>query len=358
MEPKVDMLLLTDRDVQGERLQRDLALIHPCTVVPVQNAGAQLADARVIVCDVALNDPNAVRLLRAALDLHRQPGIPLLCLLREHTHHLVTQAKALDATDMLPLDTPRAKLLHKIAELTGRDMRAGNMTPRRIASIGALKAVTALAEMMLAAESSARIAPDTLEIASAAILEAVSKTDIQTWLEVVWDYDQITYQHCLLVAGLAAFLSLKLGFSALDRRHLTEAALLHDIGKARIPLDILNKPDRLTDAEMATMRTHAEIGFDLLAKQGGFDGELLSVVRHHHEFLDGTGYPDGLKANGIIDLVRLTTICDIYAALIERRPYREPMPALKALEVMRGMAGKLDPDLLVAFEKLIVATLR
>ena len=348
------MLLLTDRDVHGERLQRDLALIHPCTVVPVQHAGAQMAKARVIVCDVALNDPNAVGLLRAALDLHRQPGIPLLCLLREHTHHLVTQAKALDATDMLPLDTPRAKLLHKIAELSGRDAQAGRMTPRRVASDGALKAVAALAEMMLAAESGARISPDTLEVAGIAILDAVAKTDIQTWLEVVWGYDQVTYQHSLLVAGLAAFLSLKLGFSALDRQHLTEAALLHDIGKARVPLEILNKPGPLTDAEMAVMRTHAPVGFDLLAKQGGFGGELLSVVRHHHEYLDGTGYPDGLQANEIIDLVRLTTICDIYAALIERRAYRAPMPAEQAFAIMWDMGDKLDADLLGAFQKLIV----
>jgi putative nucleotidyltransferase with HDIG domain len=348
------MLLLTDREVHGQRLSRDLALILPCTVVPVQQAGAQLATARVIVCDVALNEPSAVGLLRAALDRHRRPGIPLICLLREQTHHLVTQAKALDATDILPLDTPRAQLLNTIAQRAGWNAGEGATTPRRIASAGAQKAAAALAEMMLAAESGTWISPDTLEIASTAIIDAIARVEIEAWLDVVWAYDQVTYQHCLLVAGLAAFLSLKLGFSAADRKHLTEAALLHDIGKARVPLEILNKPGRLTDAEMEIMRTHAPIGFELLAKQGGFGGELLSVVRHHHEYLDGSGYPDGLQANEIIDLVRLTTICDIYAALIERRAYKSPMPAEQAFGIMWDMGGKLDADLLGAFQKLIV----
>lgn len=348
------MLLLTDREVHGQRLSRDLALILPCTVVPVQQAGAQLADARVIVCDVALHEPSAVGLLRAALDRHRRPGIPLICLLREQTHHLVTQAKALDATDILPLDTPRAQLLNIIAQRAGPNVGEGTTKPRRIAGEGAQKAAAALAEMMLAAESGTWISPDTLDVASTAILDAIARVEIEAWLEVVWAYDQVTYQHCLLVAGLAAFLSLKLGFGAADRKHLTEAALLHDIGKARVPLEILNKPGRLTEEEMAIMRTHAPVGFDLMANQGGFGGELLSVVRHHHEYLDGTGYPDGLQANEIIDLVRLTTICDIYAALIERRAYKSPMPAEQAFAIMWDMGGKLDADLLRAFQKLIV----
>ncbi len=348
------MLLLTDREVHGQRLSRDLALILPCTVVPVQDAGAQLAEARLIVCDVALNEPAAVGMLRAALDRHRQPGIPLLCLLREQTHHLVVQARALDATDMMPLDTPRAQLLTKVADLVGLDATAKGRTPRRVADAGALRAAAALAELMLAAELGTRMSPETLDIAGTAILEAIAKADIQAWLEAVWDYDQVTYQHCLLVAGLAAFLSLKLGFGTVDRKRLTEAALLHDIGKAKLPLEILNKPGRLTDEEMAIMRTHAPIGFDLLAKQGGFDGEFLSVVRHHHEYLDGSGYPDGLHANGIIDLVRLTTICDIYAALIERRAYKAPMQPEQAFAIMWDMGGKLDADLLGAFEKLIL----
>ena len=79
------------------------------------------------------------------------------------------------------------------------------------------------------------------------------------------------------------------------------------------------------------MRQHPRRGYDALAAQGGFPPEMLDVVLHHHEFLDGTGYPDGLSGNQISDIVRLTTIVDIYAALVEKRAYRLPFTHVKAL---------------------------
>jgi HD-GYP domain-containing protein (c-di-GMP phosphodiesterase class II) len=77
---------------------------------------------------------------------------------------------------------------------------------------------------------------------------------------------------------------------------------------------------------------------------------VLDAVRHHHEYLDGTGYPDGLTATEIPDIVRLLTISDIFAALIEARSYRAPMPRPKAYDIVRGMEGKLEPALVRAFQ--------
>ena len=107
-----------------------------------------------------------------------------------------------------------------------------------------------------------------------------------------------------------------------DQRRLARAALLHDVGKAFIPVAILDKPDALTQEETDEMREHPRRGYEALAAQGGFPPEMLDVVLHHHEFLDGTGYPDGLSGKQISDIVRLTTIVDIYAALVENRAYR------------------------------------
>ena len=98
------------------------------------------------------------------------------------------------------------------------------------------------------------------------------------------------------------------------------------------------------------MRTHAAQGHAMLAGQRGIGPVILDVIRHHHEYLDGTGYPDGLRGRQITGYVRIVTICDIYAALIERRPYKAPMPAQQALGVLKGMGGKLDRDLLRGFE--------
>ena len=77
------------------------------------------------------------------------------------------------------------------------------------------------------------------------------------------------------------------------------------------------------------------------------------VVRHHHEMLDGSGYPDGLKGDAIRDIVRLITVCDVYAALVERRLYRPPQTAREALRILHGMDGKLDADLVRAFARSV-----
>ena len=158
------------------------------------------------------------------------------------------------------------------------------------------------------------------------------------------------------MAGLAATFAIGLGFSEPDRQQLVRAALVHDVGKAKIPLSILNKPGPLDASERAVMSEHAALGHAILVQAGGFDDAVLSVVRHHHEMLDGSGYPDGLAGRQIGDLVRLLTVCDIYAALVERRPYRAPMPSAKAIQVLYGMTGKLDMDFVRALERAVAKT--
>jgi HD-GYP domain-containing protein (c-di-GMP phosphodiesterase class II) len=100
------------------------------------------------------------------------------------------------------------------------------------------------------------------------------------------------------------------------------------------------------------MRRHPVIGYDLLKDMPGISADVLDGVRHHHEYLDGSGYPDGLGAPDISDLVRLLTISDIFAALIEFRPYRNAMSRPDAYNILCGMNGKLEPALVKAFRRV------
>ena len=100
------------------------------------------------------------------------------------------------------------------------------------------------------------------------------------------------------------------------------------------------------------MRQHPRRGYDVLAAQGGFPPEMLDVVLHHHEFLDGSGYPNGLRGNQISDIVRLITIVDIYAALVEKRAYRMQYTHAAAFAMMEKMGDKLDQHLLQAFRPI------
>ncbi len=103
------------------------------------------------------------------------------------------------------------------------------------------------------------------------------------------------------------------------------------------------------------MRAHPVLGFDALKAIPDVDPEVLDAVRHHHEYLDGSGYPDRLDGSAISDIVRLLTISDIFAALIESRPYRPPMSRQNAYDVLGDMGGKLEQALVRAFKPIALS---
>ncbi len=184
------------------------------------------------------------------------------------------------------------------------------------------------------------------------ISDAVGEEGFSHWLETVRRHHEGTYQHCLLVTGTAAAFGLSLGLGMTDMERLYTAAMFHDVGKARIPSVVLDKPGRLDAEERALIETHAAAGYDALKGTGGISPEILDAVRHHHEYLDGSGYPDGLGAANIADLVRVLTISDIFAALIEDRMYKPPMSRAEAFDILTGMQGKLEMPLVMAFRNV------
>jgi putative nucleotidyltransferase with HDIG domain len=349
-------VLLSDGGQEGARLRRDLSLAVPCTLLPPGRFTADdIRAARVIISNMSLENAANVQTLKTALDRYRAAHTPVLCILPDATHRAVCQANAIGATATLPANVSRERLLQTVTDLIASTQDSTEAPTSQIARSSAMQAGLSLAGIMDAVEQGLPISADALTDGTNHVLNAVAHAEIRDWLHVVWDYDDATYQHCLLVAGLAASFGHELGFGAADCRRLVKASLLHDIGKASIPLTILNKPDRLTAIEFDIMQRHPVVGHELLVAQGGFDAEQLSVVRHHHEYLDGSGYPDRLAGAEIIDLVRLTTICDIYAALIERRPYRAALAADVAFSMLEAMGGKLDTALVRAFRNVTIA---
>ena len=172
------------------------------------------------------------------------------------------------------------------------------------------------------------------------------------WLSIIQQYHNGTAQHCSLVSAIAMLFARSLGFSAGDQRRLFEAAHFHDVGKVHIPLAILDKPGSLDPGERTTMETHARAGYDILAHNAAIAGEVTEVARDHHEYLDGTGYPRGIAGRQITDITRIITICDIFAALIERRSYKQAKTAREAYSILQSLDGKLDPSLLRAFAEI------
>jgi putative nucleotidyltransferase with HDIG domain len=185
--------------------------------------------------------------------------------------------------------------------------------------------------------------------AGEAVIRRMEAHGLGSWLDTVRRHHSQTYQHCLIVTGVTVAFAQHLGFSRSDQRRMSLGAMLHDIGKARIPLAILEKPSSLTGNEMAMMSKHPEYGLEALATSPGLHSGLLDIVIHHHEHLDGSGYPHGLRGREISDPVRIVTICDVFSALLERRAYKPPLASQVAYQALLDMGEKLDRDLVREF---------
>jgi len=165
--------------------------------------------------------------------------------------------------------------------------------------------------------------------------------------------DEYTYLHSVAVCALMVALSRQLGLDDATTAEMGTAGLLHDIGKMAVPLDVLNKPAKLTDEEFALMQTHPEKGFRLLEQTPELPPLALDVCRHHHEKMDGTGYPLRLKGHEISLAARMGAICDVYDALTSNRSYKAAWGPAESVTRMREWDGQFDPELLLAFMKCV-----
>lgn len=165
----------------------------------------------------------------------------------------------------------------------------------------------------------------------------LSDADAALWLTQLKRAHKYTSQHCVNVSVLAIAFGAHLGYPREQLEIIGLGALLHDVGKMRIPPHILEKPGRLTAEEYAVMKRHSVEGYELL-KNTPLPAQVLQIVRFHHERISGKGYPDGLSGDQIPTSVLVTAICDVYDALTSDRVYRHGIPPDQGMSAMFQMA--------------------
>lgn len=168
------------------------------------------------------------------------------------------------------------------------------------------------------------------------------------------DADNYTYLHSVAVSGLMIALGKQLGLTGQDLKDAGLAGLMHDVGKAMIPDDILNKPGKLTDEEFDIIKSHPRMGWEVLNVAEGANPVALDACLHHHERIDGKGYPDALSGDQITLFSRMAAICDVYDALTSNRCYKngwEPAETIRKMAEWR--AGHFDEKIFHAFVKTI-----
>ena len=304
-----------------------------------------------ILIDVPLTDPSVLTRLGEVLPQSLGPRRRRIILVdrADRTQYLI--AAKLGATNIIPRPATRTALLHALF---------GDRVPHRPTILPTLPDATVKAfesssdmfrELLLRPSCDAGTRA-MVEAASHDAMAAIEQSGLSTWIEAVRRHHNATFRHCLIVNGLAVAFAQGLGFSHRDILTLSVASAVHDVGKARTPLAILDKPGPLNDREMAILERHPVDGVAMLRATNEFDAAILDAVLHHHEFLDGSGYPEGLRGSAIPDLTRLVTIVDIFAALVEERAYKAPMSPTLAFEHLLAMDAKLERSLVHAFRPI------
>lgn len=166
--------------------------------------------------------------------------------------------------------------------------------------------------------------------------------------------DEYTFKHSVDVATMSMIIGRKYGLSNRELHDLGISGLLHDVGKSKIPNEVLNKPDRLTDEEFSLMKQHSLFGYEIIKDRNEFSEPIKLGVLQHHEKINGKGYPFGNNADKIHTFAKIISVVDVYDALVTERPYKKAFPKGVAVEMIMAMTGELDIDAMKSFLDSII----
>lgn len=182
------------------------------------------------------------------------------------------------------------------------------------------------------------------------LLDAINQNDaIAIDISALKTSDEYTFKHSVDVATIAMIVAKQQGLSPLQIHEIGVSGLLHDVGKTQVPIDILNKPSRLDDAEFTVMKQHSLYGYQILKDRPEVSPQISLGVLQHHEKINGTGYPLGVKESKICPYAKILSVADIYDALVTERPYKSAYSQRDAVEMIMSMTMELDITAMKSF---------
>lgn len=187
------------------------------------------------------------------------------------------------------------------------------------------------------------------------LMRAITENDaVAVDIEALKVSDEYTFKHCVDVATMSMVIGRRYGLSDAQLHQLGISGLLHDVGKSKIPNEVLNKAGKLTDEEFNIMRQHTKLGYDILKEKKGVSEEIALGVLQHHEKINGRGYPYGLMGDEITLYAKIISVADIYDALVTERPYKKPMSKRDAVEMIMALTEELDITALKSFLESVI----
>jgi HD-GYP domain-containing protein (c-di-GMP phosphodiesterase class II) len=327
---------------------------------------AEYAEQGAALDAIAFNPPAAVIidenvLPRGGLPLLREiccvpdlDRVPIICTATTQRTTFLADAIGLGVKTTLVKPFRRSTLLTALSkEINGKVERSwARIEPvQRAALRRTIRAFNSVAD---AIGEGGELPYDSVRIACEPLVEAVQRGHYREMLHGIRDHDNYTYAHSLRVAIFLSIFGHSIGIKGSDLMVLATGGLLHDVGKMAVPHSILNKMGRLSDEEMEIMRGHVINTGLLLRSSGKIPRGALVIADQHHEKVDGSGYPLGLKGGDLNELARMACIVDIFSALTDRRVYKEAVDPEKALHIITELGGGLDQHLVGMFRTVLL----
>jgi HD-GYP domain-containing protein (c-di-GMP phosphodiesterase class II) len=293
-------------------------------------------------------------------DLRKDPflnRIPVVFIADSEDFRIVDQLRELGIKDRLVKPYTRNALLAALSKhINGRIERDWEQLPshQRKALENTLSSFNGIADELAKGNP---LPFGEISEACSAVVDVVRNNELGSLLSQIKDHDNFTYVHSLRFSALMALFGSAIGLPKEQQIVVASGGMVHDIGKMVIPRVLLNKEGTLSSAEWGVLRNHVTTAEKLISTNGAIPRGVATIVSHHHERLDGSGYPRRLGSADLNQLSRMSAIIDVFCALTDRRPYKRTLPPHVALETMgTDMNKQLDQDLLHKFKELLLDT--
>lgn len=316
--------------------------------------GENIKNSLLIIIQINLQDPAVLRQLKEKIPLIQDARVPVLFLLNQFSRREIVQANIMGATDYISYPCPDNNFIEIMADLVNRALEKAweNLSKTQE---NALKVSLKVVENIFNNAAAGKIiSQKEVKDSCRLIIEATAKDGLTDWMNAIRQHHNYTYRHCMMVCGYLTSFGMILGVKDADLQLLSVGGMLHDIGKSMTPLSILDKPARLTPQEWNIMKKHAQNSGDIL-RDNGWSDMMIDIANHHHEKIDGSGYPHGLKGMEVSDLARMASIADMFSGLVDKRSYKPAMSAENAINILLDMKEQLDIPLVKAFQEVVLS---
>lgn len=265
--------------------------------------------------------------------------------------HLLSAGTVVDASDILMLNRHNVEYVDITPRVTEIDLEPAELSQAKLAQLTCFHdCISGIKDIFLTAETEGILSNQKIESAFNPLIESLEEeNDVVSLLISLTSQDDYTYLHSVQVGMLSYYIAKWMDKSEKEALIIGKAGYLHDVGKCKIPLEIRNKPDKLTNDEFSDMQRHTIYGYEII-KNSLKDNTLALVALEHHERMDGTGYPLRKKNTEIHSYSRIVAVADVYSAMINDRVYQKKRDLLFVLKELHRMSfGQLDPKITQVF---------